>query len=348
MKKISRFFDFKKIASHFCLWLLSLALFLVLIYYTRGFRLDALDFNLTVNILMTIIFLAISVYINLLWLIPSFFNRKKYFLFFVLELMNILLFIVLNFIGSMAFEKSPSFFSIEVVAELILVLIFLIISTLIKFTQDSIALQNAELKIKEIEKQKIESELQALKTQVNPHFFFNTLNSLYSLSLEKSDKTPEMILKLSEMMRYILYEAKDKMIPISRQLEVMKSYIYLERLRSNETLRLDLEVKGEMISSPVAPLIFIPFVENAFKHGAKSGKVNPYIRIFFDLESGEKIFFMIENNKDKEISLMPNQKTGIGLLNVKKQLELLYPGKHNLEITENDDIYHVELTLVTV
>ncbi len=160
-----------RIFAHIVFWLFSLVLFSVLIFYTRNFRISAMDFKTAVNILITIFLLAVSVYINILWLLPFFFSRRRFLLFTCLEIINIALFICLNYCISMAFEGKLSHYTSEMIAEFILVLIFLVITTLIKFTRDSIALQDAELRIKEIERQNIESELQALKAQFNPHFF---------------------------------------------------------------------------------------------------------------------------------------------------------------------------------
>ncbi|MCK9421066.1 MAG: sensor histidine kinase [Bacteroidales bacterium] len=330
---------------HLFFWLISIVLFTVALVYTRGdFNIYDINIALAVNILITIGFLAVSVYINLLWLIPVFFNQRRYWLFFILEIANILLFILLNFVVSYFFEggKHPNFFS-EIIAELILVLLFLIVSTLLKVMRDSVNLQDVELRMKEVEKQKIEAELKALKAQIDPHFFFNTLNSLYSLTLDKSEKAPELILKLSDLMRFVIYESKDDLVPMGKQLDFLQSYIYLERLRTDESLVLDFEIRGENLQIKTAPLLYIAFIENAFKHGAKSRQEHPFIHIIFDLEKSDRVGFMIKNNKEANPEKSLNG--GIGLTNVTKRLELLYPGKHELVIHETDTIFSVELTV---
>ncbi len=334
------------IFQHIFFWLISIVLFTVVLFYTRGdFSIRDIDFTMAVSILVTMALLALSVYINFLWLIPAFFNKRKFLFFTLLQFGNILLFIVLNYWISVLFEggNHPNFMS-EVVAEFILVLIFLVVSTLLKFMRDSITLQDVELRMKEVERQKIEAELSALKAQVNPHFFFNTLNSLYSLSLDKSDKAPELILKLSELMRYVIYETKVDAVSIEKQLEFVNSYVYLERVRAGEGLQIDMEIRGDHFGNKVAPLIFIAFIENAFKHGSKSRDTNPFIHILFDLESEYRIFFSIENSKEPGTDL--KRPAGIGLTNVKKRLELLYPGKFTLDITDTSTLYRVELNLV--
>jgi len=333
------------IFPHILFWSLSIILFTVVLFYTRGdFNFYNIDIEIAGNILLTIGFLAVSVYINLLWLIPFYFDRRKYLLFFILEIGNINFFIFTNYFVSVLLEGGlhPNFIT-EYIAEFILVVIFLVISTMLKFTRDSITLQGFELKIKEVERQKIEAELRALKAQVNPHFFFNTLNSLYSLSLDKSDKAPELILKLSDLMRYVIYETKDDLVPIGKQLDFLKNYVYLEKLRSNEWLEVKFDVIGENYQLKVAPLLFIPFIENAFKHGVKTRDLNPYIHISFNLEQEDRIVFIIENNTEE---VMENTcSSGFGLPNVKKRLELLYPGKCLLNIQNPRNSYRVELTI---
>jgi two-component system, LytTR family, sensor kinase len=337
------------IVQHIVFWLISVVLFTVVLIYTRSdFNFYNIGLRLAFSILITIVFLAISVYINLLWLIPEFFNKRKFILFIALEFANILLFILLNYYVTYFFEggNHPANLLSEFIAEFILVLLFLILSTLLKFMRDSITLQDVELRMKEVERQKIEAELRALKAQVNPHFFFNTLNSLYALSLDKSEKASELILKLSDLMRYVIYESKDDLVSVEKQLEFLQSYVYLERLRSQDSLDIQFDIKGEHLELKIAPLIYLAFLENAFKHGAKSESDHPYIHIAFDLEQADRVGFSIENRIDP---FQPKRVDGgFGLTNVKKRLELLYPGRHHLNIIESLTIYRVELTIFVI
>jgi two-component system LytT family sensor kinase len=336
---------FTSILLHLLFWMLAMVLFVVLIFLTRHFRLQAMDFQTAMNIIITLLFLAVSVYINLLILLPLFFRKRLYLLFSLLELSNIALFICLNYLVSMAFEgKHPNFLN-EMVAEFILVLVFLVVTTLIKFTRDSIALQDATLRIREIERENVESELRALKAQINPHFFFNTLNSIYALSLERSEKTPELILKLSELMRYILYETRDDFISMERQLNFLRNYIYLEQLRTDEKVRIEMDIKGTHADLMVAPLLFVPFIENAFKHVGKDKDDPSFIQILFDLTRQDHVFFSVKNKKYNTSEPVDRTKEGIGLANVRKRLDLLYPAKHLLKITDTGTVFEVELTL---
>jgi len=345
IQEISHKIRFSSILIHLLFWVLSLVLFVVLIFLTRHFRLQAMDFQTALNIILTLGFLAVSVYINLLILLPLFFKKRRYLLFSLLEVLNIALFICLNYFVSMAFEgKHPNFVN-EMIAEFILVLVFLVITTLMKFTRDSLALQDANLRIKEIERENMISELRALKAQINPHFFFNTLNSIYSLSLDRSEKTPELILKLSELMRYILYETRDDYVSMERQLDFLQNYIYLEQIRTEEKIKIEMKVKGEHMGLMVASLLFVPFIENAFKHVGKE-KDNPsFIRISFDLTLPDKIFFTVKNNKYNSTEPVNGNNERIGLANVRKRLNLLYPSKHELIISDTGDVFEVRLIL---
>jgi len=333
------------VIPHILFWMVSVAFFLLLLIYTRGFRIGEIDFRTATSILVTVFFLAISVYINILWLIPRFFKKRQFVLFSILQIGNICLFIFLNYFTSHVFEEEHPEFLNEAIAEMILVTLFLIVTTLLKFMRDSIALQDAELKVKEVEGQKVRAELQALKSQVNPHFFFNTLNSLYSLSLDKSEKTPDMILKLSDLMRYVIYESQDNQVPLKKQLDFLKSYVYLEQMRSDENLKVTFNVKGDYLNTRIDPLLFIAFIENAFKHGCKTSALGPYIHIDFNVETPDQVNFSIENNTDTSVSLMDKKSAGFGLKNVKKRLDLLYPGKHDLHIINTGTTYRVELCI---
>ncbi len=347
IRQILRAFKKHAVLQQIMFWLISIVLFtVVLVYLVSDFSLSTLSLEIAMNILITMAFLAVSVYINLLWLIPAFFNRRRFFLFGVLELGNICLFILLNYMVTYFYVGGhPANFTAEVIAEFILVLIFLLVSTLLVMMRDSIALHDVELKMKDVEKQKIEAELRALKAQVNPHFLFNTLNSLYALSLDGSSKTPDLVLKLSDLMRYVIYDSKDDLVAMGRQLEFLRNYVHLERIRCGDGLEITFDVNGDRTDIRIAPLLYLAFVENAFKHGAKNPADRPYIGILFDLEKDDRVFFSIRNRKDPYHNTQ--SQGGVGLSNVRKQLELLYPGRHALEVRESATDYRVELTIFT-
>ena len=179
-----------------------------------------------------------------------------------------------------------------------------------------------------------------LKSQINPHFFFNTLNNLYGLTVEKSDQAPAVVLKLSDMMRYTIYKGKEDFVSIKNEVEYLKNYIELHKIRFQKRVKIDFihQIKGDC---KVAPLLFIIFLENAFKHGVEKMIEDAYINI--DLKADKsKINFTIENNFEEQIS--KNEK-GIGLDNLKKRLDHMYPNKYELIIEVDSLVYRASLNI---
>ena len=216
--------------------------------------------------------------------------------------------------------------------------------TAIKITADWL---REHSKLHELEKRQLTTELKFLKSQVSPHFFFNTLNNIYALTLEKSDKAPQMVLKLSELMRYLLYGTKNQHQPLIHEIECIQNYIELERIRFDDSVNIDINIKGNPENKTIAPMLLIPFVENCFKHGANEniGKTH----IIIDIEVGDLYLnFKVSNTLPKnmeEHSLIPKN-GGIGLSNVKKRLELGYdPKDYHLSIFEKDNMFNVILKL---
>jgi hypothetical protein len=204
----------------------------------------------------------------------------------------------------------------------------------------SVLLKVRELWIK-TEDEKKATELSYLKLQVNPHFLFNTLNSIYSLALEKSDKTPSAIVKLSELMRYVTSEVNDDFVPLQKEVNYISNYIELQRIRLGETASIDFSITGAITHQQIAPLLLIPFIENAFKFG-----VNPeeqsHIRISLIIKS-DQVLLSIYNKKVKLDKCV--RTNGTGLKNVRQRLELIYPTSHTLSIRESDRDFSVELIL---
>jgi two-component system, LytTR family, sensor kinase len=197
---------------------------------------------------------------------------------------------------------------------------------------------------RELDTRNMQTELNFLKSQINPHFLFNTLNSLYALTLKKSDDAPEIVIKLSEMMRYMLYECNEKQVFVRKELDYIRNYLDLEALRHKKT-EIRFDVQGDPRELKIAPLIFIPFIENCFKHGASQDTVQSFVHIHVVVE-GEEVNMLAENSKPERLPMRtPVRKSGgIGIVNVRRRLELLYPdGKHSLEISDKGNIYSVNL-----
>lgn len=227
---------------------------------------------------------------------------------------------------------------------LFLVAIFLFGFTMAKFANDYFLREDT---VKLMEKKQVESELNFLKSQINPHFLFNTLNSIYSLALKKSDQTAEVVLKLSDLLRYILYECNAERILLSKEIETLNNYVELERIRTRSIDRISFVVKGEPGDIKVAPLIWISFVENAFKHGMGSRALDGFVNIEMDITPEAVIFKCMNNFGESKPVYTPNANNvgGIGMENLQKRLALIYPERHKLKIEKKDGIFFVELIL---
>ena len=291
----------------------------------------------------------IITYINLRLLLNRYFKTQLYFdyfriIFFLIIGGGILLFFINNII--IRFEKSAVNIEIpqsRIFFYVLVITLFVLISSFFHFIKEWIVMQDVTIRLEETEKEKILSELQALKAQINPHFLFNTLNNLYYLALEKSDNTPDMILKLSELMSYIIYDCKAEKVPLLKEIEFLQNYIELEKLRLNETSTITTHFCTPSAELTIAPMILIPFMENAFKHGT-SNRTDYCCNIDFgiDVDINGKLNFTTTN------SLLENkadisEKSGIGIENTRKRLELIYPGHHELITWMENKKYIVEL-----
>jgi len=201
---------------------------------------------------------------------------------------------------------------------------------------------NLQMRKKEEEtaRKKLAAELQFLKSQINPHFLFNTLNNIYGLARKKDDNTAEVVMKLSKLLRFMLYETSQQSINIADELKVVKDYIELEQLRYGTRLNISYLEDIDVQEQQITPLILIPFVENAFKHGLSETRFNSYITIHTILKKG-RLSFSIENSKSETEEKSTER---IGLKNVKRQLELLYP-EHDLKIETSEHTFKVHLTI---
>lgn len=198
-------------------------------------------------------------------------------------------------------------------------------------------------RLKRAEREKLHSELSYLKAQINPHFLFNTLNSIYSLAIEKSDRTADAVVMLSSLMRYVIRDASESMVPLNKEIEYIKNYVSLQKFRLDDTVSIDFQVHGIISNKQIAPLILISFIENAFKYG-----VNPeqksLIEISITLNNGQ-LSMHVANSKLRISSTEEESSGGIGIGNTRTRLELLYPAKHVLTIQDDPDTFIIDLKL---
>jgi len=196
--------------------------------------------------------------------------------------------------------------------------------------------------LKTLESKKTNAELALLKSQINPHFFFNTLNNLYGLTVEKSDLASEVVLKLSDMMRYTIYMGKEDLVPLKEEVAYLQNYIELHKIRYHKNVDITCKCTATR-EYKIAPLLFIIALENAFKHGVEKLTENAYIHINITTEDAVILFEIVNNFEQPEI----DSQRGIGLDNLKQRLQLLYPKKHQLHIEKSDGVYQLSIQLTT-
>lgn len=201
----------------------------------------------------------------------------------------------------------------------------------------------AERRSEQLKIDKLNLEKDFLKAQLNPHFLFNTLNNLYGLALRADRQTPEMVRQLAEMMRYTLYESNTDKVPVSKELEYLKNYVTLEKMRYRDNKEIVLNIDDSMVDAQtIAPLLTFTFVENGFKYGLKT-KDKAFLKINVSVENNILHFSILNDKKEKTVN---RQFGGIGHANVKKRLELLYPAKHELKIEDRGNTFYVEMKII--
>jgi LytS/YehU family sensor histidine kinase len=256
-----------------------------------------------------------------------------------------MLIVVLTFIllaEHKATNMAPATLDLFFIMAAMLMIVFLAAAIRLVFVWSKAQQENQKLML-----EKVEAELKFLKAQIHPHFLFNTLNNLYFLTLEKSDKAPEVVLKLSELLNYMLYECNPKFISLEKELQQAKNFFDLELLRYSDRLKIELEVTGDTKSKKIAPLLLITLLENSFKHGVMNNARNSWIKISI-ISTADSLNISISNSRNSKAMNKINNSTknnGIGLINLQNQLKLLYKQDHTLEILETENEYMIKVCL---
>ena len=326
-----------RILQHILFWALSFLILVNILKVSAEIK--------KIDLIYTAVFhvpVFLIVYLNLKVLFPYFLERGRYFLFAVFAVVIIatgagFYLILFNqwidyIFKGYYFIAYYSFWDIS-----LYYLIYIFLTSLLR-------LARGYFKLQEIEKERSETELKALRSQINPHFLFNSLNSIYSLSRKNSPAVPDKIVQLSDLMRHIIYESDADFIPLEKEIEMVQNYIELQNLRTLASEKINLEINGDVQYIKIAPMVFLPFVENSFKHGLKSGAEKAFVNIRITVDK-KILVFEVENAKSSEPSFADSKYKGIGIGNVKKRLELLYPGLHKLKIMENEKIFKVFLQI---
>lgn len=333
----------KRVAISFAVWFTLLCLFLIL--DTRLSK-DGQSFSdILLHDIIVISSWVIIFYINTGYLIPKFLAQNKTWRYLVLLFITTIIISTLSIIllcGIIESDVKMMQKDIRLVSFFYIVALFVAgISFIIKITTDWAKQLGRQ---HELETRAMQSELNLLKSQINPHFLFNTLNSLYALSLKKSDDAPDIVIRLSEMMRYMLYECNVKQVQLSKEILYIENYLFLEKLRHKNT-DIRFTVEGKPDNLLVSPLLFMAFIENAFKHGAGNHLGGGFVQIQMLIQD-EEVNMFIENSKTETHPAQEHKRSGgIGLVNVKRRLTLLYPEAFNLEINNEPFSYSVNLWL---
>lgn len=346
--QIKRKINYPIILQHLLFWLV---LFTYQIITTGWDNNDELSFVLVPQLLIVIPVTLLITYINLYILMPAYYYKHDYKSYTVS-------FIVLFFLGGLTlrylshefilpWEKihNPSRYALEVkhfwlpmriLRNSFSFLPALIITMLIELMRNA---YRQEKNMREMEKEKFSAEMGLLKAQINPHFFFNTLNSLYALTLKGSDQSSKVVLRLSNLMHYMLYEASAAKVLLKDEIGHLENYISIEQMRFADRLDLSFQYSGDITGKMIAPLLLLPFVENAFKHGISddSGWITINLKVI-----GERLFLKVENSYPENARPKGH---GLGLKNVKRRLDLTYPNEYELQLTQNEQIFEADLKL---
>jgi len=307
--------------------------------------------------LVVFVGITILIYVNLEILLPRFYFQKKQTAYILIALLLVALLVFLfdwdaapwaEYINRKPPPKRPfpdadkvrSFFNMRLIGHSMPFFTSLIGSTLFEVAHFA---NQKEKESVQLQKEKLEAEMSFLKSQINPHFLFNALNNIYTLTVIQSDAAPDNLLKLSDMLRYMLYECKAEKVPLHKEITYIENFIDLYKLKDSSGLNIEVEIDKHRPDLMIAPLLFVPFIENAFKHSKVEDTNKGWIRIGLKVVD-EKIVFEVANSKPAQ-TFTKDKTGGIGLQNVQRQLELMYPQKHELRIEAEGDEFRVLLEI---
>ncbi|TDQ25578.1 sensor histidine kinase [Tenacibaculum caenipelagi] len=341
--KLYKIYTQSRILQHFTFWIALFAIYILsysgnseyFIYYAKN---NGLKFP----------FYIAAAYTLNYWQVPRFLSTKKYALFiltFVLTSFTLVFLfkLILNILHGYEMHV------FNLLSYLSKTLMFYTPALLIYGYQTHQKQQQEKDRLLLLRQEKLDTELKYLKAQLNPHFLFNTLNNLYSFVITNSPKAGDMILQLSEILDYVLYKSQASFIDINEEIKCIENYISLEKIRYGERLHVELHKPEAIVNKQIAPLLLLSIIENAFKHGASGNLTNPTIKIAIHTDQ-DAIYFDVWNTKNNDLqgTINDSYKEGIGLSNIKRQLNLLYPNKHTLTIEDTTNDFNLKLQLKTI
>lgn len=320
-------------------WVLVTIIFL----YDRTYLITkaGLPYFLICSVVRITLLIALA-WANIHWLIPFYLLQKKYGTYFLLVFLLIIVYLLIQSLydtylyGFVLGPSRNSRLAPSLIYNFTHTSLYLLLTVALKF---SIDWYEQKKLLQEAQVEKLQAEVNYLRSQVNPHFLFNALNNLYALTIKKSDNAPNIVLKLSELMEYMLYESDEAFVPLEKEIKYLSNYLELEKIRQGNEADIRLTVEGNADNCRIPPFLLLPLVENAFKHGISRVVQDAYLHICIRLGDGMEV--MVVNSKSHY--RQQGKEGGIGLLNLKKRLELIYPGKHQLRIDDQPDKYQVLL-----
>jgi two-component system LytT family sensor kinase len=323
-----------------CFWFMIVVLQMAMTSNFLPFNVAMMFAGLNMILSMT------AFYLNSLWIFPRFFERRRFVLYLVLNLVLLVLlshiffkvdaYLFVNFTTEPLPENVPRMLPyFRIFFMLIFITFISLIFSLIR------KVQNQEGKEKQLSKEKSDTEIQLLKAQINPHFIFNSMNNIYSLAYSKSDQTPGAILKLSEMLRYVYYDCNRDEVTLGAELEYIRNYMAFQQMKSPHEQNIVLESDGIDENFRIAPMLFIPFVENSFKYSKIEDVKDARVEISLSTEENKLCFRITNTHPDNE--KIPG--SGMGIDNVRNRLELTYPGTSSLEIKDENNVFEVKMKI---
>ncbi len=326
-------------------FIISVILWLFYFFITVAFSASYTGISKALHFTVILIsFQMLLVYTNLFLLIPQWLEKKQISLYVAFSLLTIIILVFLRFQLPTVHDENSSRFSglrLRIVFFTFNILLAYVFSTVWYFIADWF--KNMQLR-SELKYQKAEIELKYLKSSINPHFLFNTLNNIYTLCYLKDDKAAPAVLKLSEMMRYILHDGNRPLIELEKEILFIKNFIALQNLKKERSMQVTFEVEGVKGIHKIAPLLLITFVENCYKHGNIESSNSGWIRINLIVDEQNTLIFFIANSK-KTLLVNDGTQSGLGLENVKRRLSILYGENHSLDIKNEQNQYSLCLKL---
>lgn len=337
-----------RLVYHYVFWITLVISYLITHFYIV--EAAGIGYYLLTTFIRNIL-LVILVYGNVSFLLPRFYQKRKYLLYTFWLVALMLLYTVAQSSYTVYFYKDVMHFSsginvsrpFQLFDSFFTACRYTFISFILKLTLEW---YDQKEKISSMQIEKLQAEINYLRAQINPHFIFNTLNSVYALTLKKSDTAPEVVMRLSKIMDYMLYDSNEMVVPLKKDIENLANYIELEKMRLNNSRDITFLIEGVPGGQFVLPLLFLPLVENAFKHGASQKMDDYFITIVLKVDNNS-IDFLVKNKKPSAKlngnAFITNR--GLGLKNLKKRLALYYNGRYDFQINSSEDIYEANLKL---